>query len=504
MLGLVYTNKAHIIRLMNDLHDLELVIKSQIPVLLIETREEKRLLELFTRLGLKLALPLFEWSITDGMGRIEVDFGKMTGTSEPTEVLRHIKATPKPGIYILLDFHPYLADPLHVRLIKEIAQEHESVPRNIVLVSHGIETPPEISHLTAKFDLRLPDQSTLKNMIREEAVRWQKNNPGRLIQADKDALNKLSSNLSGVTLQEARRLVKTAIADDGAITQSDIPAVMKAKNSLMNRDNIVSFEYETEKFSDVAGLDNLKAWLSTRKKAFASNNNTLDAPKGILLLGIQGGGKSLAAKAVAGLFAVPLLRLDFATLYNKYIGETEKNLRQALQTAEVMSPCVLWIDEIEKGISQGNTDDGVSQRVLGTLLTWMAENKGKVFIVATANDIESLPPELMRKGRIDEIFFVDLPAANVREEIFSIHLRKRNQAPSGFDLQQLANASEGFSGAEIEQAVVSALYTAQSSAKKLDTLTLLGEIEKTQPLSVVMAEKMQYLRNWANERTVPA
>jgi len=489
---------------MNDLHDLELVIKSQIPVLLIETREEKRLLELFVRLGLKHSLPLFEWSITEGLGRTEVDFGKMTGTTEPTEVLRHIRATHKAGIFILLDFHPYLSDPLHVRLIKEIAQDHETVPRSIILVSHNIETPPEISHLTAKFDLRLPDVSTIKNMIREEATLWQKQNPGRLIQANKDALNKLASNLTGVTLQEARRLVKTAIADDGAITQSDIPAVMKAKNSLMNQDNIVSFEYETEKFSDVAGLNNLKEWLKSRQQAFHATNSRIDAPKGILLLGIQGGGKSMAAKAVAGFFSVPLLRLDFATLYNKYIGETEKNLRLALQTAEVMSPCVLWIDEIEKGISQGKSDDGVSQRVLGTLLTWMAENNNKVFIVATANDIESLPPELMRKGRIDEIFFVDLPEHEVRSEIFSIHLRRRNQSPAAFDLEALADASTGFSGAEIEQVIVSALYTAQSTQEKINTGILLAEIEKTQPLSIVMAEKMEYLRNWASDRTVPA
>ncbi len=489
---------------MNDLHDLELVIKSQIPVLLIETREEKRLLELFTRLALRLSLPLFEWSITEGLGRSEVDFGKMTGTTEPTEVLRHIKSTHKPGLFVLLDFHPYLNDPLHVRLIKEIAQTHEDVARNIVLVSHSIETPPEITHLTAKFDLQLPDQATLKHLIREEAANWKKSNPGKSIHADREALGKLASNLAGVTLQEARRLVKTAISDDGAITHSDIPAVMKAKNSLMNQDNIVSFEYETEKFTDIAGLENLKTWVTQRQAAFTQKNTTLDSPKGILLLGVQGSGKSMAAKAVAGFFGIPLLRLDFASLYNKYIGETEKNLRLALQTAEVMSPCIMWIDEIEKGISQGSNDDGVSKRILGTLLTWMAEHKGQVFIVATSNDIESLPPELLRKGRIDEIFFVDLPDHATRKEIFSIHLRRRNQSPSGFNLDALASASEGFSGAEIEQAIVSALYTAQSSQAKINTDILHDEIERTQPLSVVMAEKIDDLRSWADGRTVPA
>ena len=489
---------------MNDLHDLELVIKSHVPVLLVETREEKRVLELFTRLALKLSLPLFEWSVTEGLGRSEVDFGKMTGTTEPTEVLRHIKSTHKAGLFVLLDFHPYLQDPVHVRLIKEIAQSHEDVPRTIILVSHAISTPPEISHFTAKFDLQLPDMSTLKNMIREEGNRWQQSNPGKVIHADREALHKLASNLTGVTLHEARRLVKTAIADDGAITHSDIPAVMKAKNDLMNQDNIVSFEYETGAFTEVAGLENLKSWIKQRKSAFSSKSKKIDTPKGILLLGVQGSGKSLAAKAVAGFFGIPLLRLDFASLYDKYIGETEKNLRQALQTAEVMAPCILWIDEIEKGISQGRNDDGVSKRILGTLLTWMSENKAQTFIVATSNDIQSLPPELMRKGRIDEIFFVDLPELEVRKEIFSIHLRRRNQSPSAFDLDNLAKASHGFSGAEIEQAIVSALYSAQSSQTRISTEILLEEIESTQPLSVVMSEKIDYLRNWASGRTVPA
>lgn len=489
---------------MNDLHDLSLTIQSQVPIILIETREEKRLLELLIRLGLKKQLPLFQWSITEGLGRSEVDFGKITNTSSPTEVLKHIKSTTQAGLYVLLDYHPYLGDPLHVRLIKEIAQDHELAAKHIILVSHSLDTPDEISHLTAKFELRLPDRSMLNSMIREEASLWQKKNPGKRIQADSEALNKLTNNLTGVTLQQARRLIKTAIIDDGAITQSDIPAVMKAKNTLMNQDNIIAFEYETENFSAVAGLDNLKQWLKLRQGAFHQAEASSDSPKGILLLGVQGGGKSLAAKAVAGFFSIPLLRLDFASLYNKYIGETEKNLRQALQTAEVMSPCVLWIDEIEKGLSQGDHDDGVSQRILGTLLTWMAEHQGNVFIVATANDIEKLPPELMRKGRIDEIFFVDLPDRDIRQAIFQIHLQRRKLEPTAFDLDYLSDISDGFSGAEIEQAIVSGLYAAQSSQATLDTTLVANEIEKTQPLSTVMAEKISYLRNWAKDRTVPA
>jgi len=230
----------------------------------------------------------------------------------------------------------------------------------------------------------------------------------------------------------------------------------------------------------------------------------LDPPRGILLLGVQGCGKSLAAKAVAGGFGVPLVRLDLGTMYNKFHGETERNLRESLRNAEALAPCVLWIDEIEKGIATSDTDDGVSRRVLGYLLTWMAERKSQVFLVATANQVSELPPELLRKGRFDEIFFVDLPSAEVRATIFEIHLKKRGQDPAGFDLRALAETATGFSGAEIEQAVVSALYAANARKEPATTALIEGVIAGTRPLSVVMAEKVARLRAWAAERTVPA
>jgi len=488
---------------MNDLHDLAILIKSQIPIVIIETREEKRLLQLLTQLAIKTTQPLFAWSVTDGLGRADYDRGKMTGTIDPQDVLRHIRSTPQTGMYVLLDFHPYLSEPMHVRLLKEIAMRHEETPRNIILVSHALDTPAELTHLSAHFQMSLPDGNMINNMIREEAAYWKKQHPGRSIRADRQALNLISTHLQGLTARQARSIIRNAINDDGAITEADLPAVIAAKNQLMNRDNLISFEYQVARFSEVAGLHNLKKWVEKRKSAFSSHN-TKDFPKGILLLGIQGGGKSLAAKAVAAFFDVALLRLDFAMLYNKFIGESEKNLRTALQTAEMMSPCVLWIDEIEKSLSQGGNDDGVSRRILGTLLTWMAENKGRVFIVATSNDIEQLPPELMRKGRIDEIFFVDLPDEEVRREIFRIHLEKRHFSAADFDLDSLANLSHGFSGAEIEQVVVSATYSDVADKNTISTQTLINEIESTRPLSVIMAEQIDYLREWAKDRTVPA
>lgn len=461
-------------------------------------------MQLFAQLAIHTGKPMFQWTATEGLCRLEADFGSQALTANPIDVLKHIKANSLESLYVLLDFHPYLDDPIHVRLIKEIAQKHEAISRTLVFISHDFKTPPELSHLTTHFELHLPDKAAIHRLIREEARTWQKNNDNKKLQVDKTAVAHLTENLLGTTSTDAKRLIRTAIYDDGAISHNDLPVVMKAKYDLMNRDGVISFEYDTAKFSDIAGLNKLKQWLTQRKKAFHGKGSNMDKPKGIMLLGVQGSGKSLAAKSVAGTFGLPLLRLDFGALYNKFYGETEKNLREALKTADTMSPCVLWVDEIEKSLSSDSSDSGVSQRILGTLLTWMAERKSSVFIVATSNDIERLPPELVRKGRLDEVFFVDLPDLETRKDIFEIHFRQRNLAPSSFDLIQLAESSEGFSGAEIEQSIVASLYASQGLGQKLDTQHLLIELEQTQPLSVVMAEKINQLRAWASNRTVPA
>jgi hypothetical protein len=488
---------------MKELHDLEILLRSHTPLLLIESLEEPRIVQLFTRLALRMGEPAWQWTVTEGLRRLETGLAAVPESQEPPAVLRHIKAVARGGVFLLLDFHPYLDDALNVRLLKEIAQGYEAVPRTLVLVSHALNTPPELRHLTAHFELQLPDRAALLAMINEEAKLWEERH-GRRVRANREAVTRLADDLLGVTTSDARGIIRDAIQRDGAITQNDLPQVMQAKFELLGQGGAINFEHDTARFADVAGLRRLKRWLEQRKPAFAGNARLDDRPKGVLLLGVQGGGKSLAAKAVAGLFEVPLLHLDFSALYNKYIGETEKNLRQALKTAETMAPCVLWLDEIDKGLSPGDSDDGVSRRLLGSLLTWMAEQKQGVFIVATANDIQRLPPELLRKGRLDEIFFVDLPDDAARRSIFSIHLRKRNLAPSGFDLDTLAQNSEGFTGAEIEQAVVSALYAARARDQTPDDRHLLEELERTQPLSVVMAEQVASLRHWARERTVLA
>ncbi len=492
---------------MPDLRDLELIFQSRIPLLVIETSEETRMLSLLERLSGRLKRGLCKWTVTRGLERMEPGYGPQRFNTEPIKVLQHIRSSGADLIYVLLDFHPYLNDPVHVRLVREIAQEFEHSGQTLVFLSPELEVPKEISSLAAKFHLSLPDQNRLLEIIREIGLEWTRAHPGHKVTADKRAIRMLARALSGLTVSDARRLAHKAVFSDGAITPSDVKKVAAAKYDLIDQKGVLAFEYETSSFADVGGLERLKNWLDTRRAVFhgLGREYGLETPKGLLLLGVQGCGKSLAAKAVAGAWHIPLLRLDFGTLYNKYIGETEKNLRDSLQTAETMAPCVLWIDEIEKGLGGDSGEDGgVSRRVLGTLLTWMAEKKRPVFIVATANDVTALPPELLRKGRFDEIFFVDLPDAETRALIFAIQLRRRNLDPADFDGKQLSDLAEGFSGAEIEQAVVSALYAALAKNQPCTQAHVEREIMQTRPLSVLMAEKIQNLRAWARERTVPA
>ncbi len=505
---------------MNDQHDLEMILESHFPIISIETHEEKRALSLLKKVVLPTKRILCTWTVTDGLnctkekdqvlelagddynydGVTSIDFSE----SDPTAALRHIKKKVTNAVIVFLDFHPYLDDAINIRLLKEIALDESITGNTVVMLSHDISIPEEFSRHCAKFELSLPDSKKIERIIYDEAKVWTLKNQKKKVKTDKQSIDLLVRNLQGLTISDARRLIRNAIYNDGAITQADLPAVMKAKYSLLGQEGVLSFEYDTEEFANVGGFNTLVQWIEQRKNTFLNPSSALDAPKGVMLLGVQGCGKSLAAKAVAGAWGVPLLRLDFGALYNKFFGETEKNIRESLKTAQLMAPCVLWMDEIEKGIATGDYDSGTSRRVLASLLTWMAENKESVFIVATANDIQSLPPELIRKGRMDEIFFVDLPDFQTRAKIFSIHLKKRKQAVEGIDFDTLAKKSDGFSGAEIEQAVVAAMYSVNAKSIKLATAQLLREIGETKPLSVVMAEKISQLQAWAKERTVSA
>ncbi len=487
---------------MKDLHDLELILKQQTPIVTIASYEEPRILELVVRLAGKIRHKLYRWSVTDGLVNGAIVNQRLEPKhSDPQELLEHIRRQTEQCLYILCDFHPYFDNPTIIRLLKDIAlYQHGNT--TLLLVSHELTLPKALHRYSANVELSFPDPEEIHSIIVEEARRWQKLT-GASVTTDQTTLNALKQNLQGLTHSDVRHLVRGAIVHDGAITQTDIPQVNKAKFDLMNMKGILHYEYDTAKFSDVGGLDQLKSWLDHRRSALLGTDKSMDIPKGVMLFGVQGGGKSLAAKAIAGIYNLPLLRLDIGALYNKFYGETERNLRDTLSLADNVAPCVLWLDEMEKALAQGD-NEGISQRLLATLLTWMAERKSRVFVVATSNDITRLPPELIRKGRLDEIFFVDLPPAKVRKTIVDIHLKKRELQLPPTDIELIAKACENFTGAEIEQAIVSAVYRAKAIKERFSAQHILQAVAQTAPIAVTRSEDIAALRHWAKGRSMVA
>jgi ATP-dependent 26S proteasome regulatory subunit len=489
-----------------DIQELEGLLAARMPVVAVESHEEAKVLRMFERFATLNGRKLWTWSITNGLKRAN-GADSAFNTRRIEDALRHIEKSPENAIYLFLDAHRFLAEPVVLRQIRDIAAS-ERTQRLLAFCSPRIEVPEEIERITARFRPALPEAGRITELLNEEA-RSYREATGEQVRANREALAVLTQHLGGVTEEDVRRLARLAIRDDGAISAADIARVLKAKHEMLAAGEVLVLETGVPDLAQLGGLASLKRWLEVRRAALLQHglDAPLPPPKGMLLLGVQGAGKSLAAKCVAGAWQLPLFRLDFGSLYNKFHGESERNVREALAVANAMAPCVLWLDEIEKGIAGdggGEADGGVSRRVLGTLLTWMSERTARVFLVATANDISRLPPELLRKGRFDEVFFVDLPKAPAREEILRIHLRRNRQDPAGFDLPRLAAACEGFSGAEIEHAVLAALYDAHARKVALSTEAIEAEVRRTRPLSVIMAEKVQALREWAAGRTVSA
>ncbi|HEU0306423.1 MAG TPA: AAA family ATPase [Lysobacter sp.] len=499
---------------MSELQDLVALIRANTPLIVIETRDEARVVELFRQALMQVWRALFRWSITEGLRRIDFDREDATDVApDASALLASIRDAQQRGIYLLFDLHPYLGYASTQRQLRDLIQRRDCQPHVLVLIGHKVELPPELDALAVRYTPQLPDAGTRLKIVREEAEAYAREHGGRRVEVDGEAVQQIVRNLRGLDPIDVRRIARQLIHDDGALGPGDLPQLARLKFELLNRSGHLHYEFDSARMDDVAGARRLKRWIELRRSVFiggdapvAVGGHPLDPPRGVLLLGVQGCGKSMLAKAVAAGFGVPLVRLDFGTLYDKFHGETEKNLRAALASAEQLEPCVLWIDEIEKGLAadSGNGDGGVSRRVLGYLLTWMAERRSRVFLVATANQIDALPPELLRKGRFDEVFFVDLPDAATREQLFALHLRKRRLDAAAFDLPALATASDGFSGAEIEQAIVSALFAAHAASTPLSDFALRAELRQTRPLSVLMAEQVEALREWARGRTVPA
>jgi SpoVK/Ycf46/Vps4 family AAA+-type ATPase len=488
----------------SEQEELRLLLRSRFPIIVVETAEEPRFAQLIENLANLDELALFTWTVVRGLAGARIG-NAVPQSRELEDALQHIVKSPQNGVYVFYDATPYMENPGVVRLVREIAFNHNRTQQTLLFVGSRVELHPDLQRMSASFRLAPTGPDDIRKMIKEEAELYMFQREVNL-KADRAAYDMMVQHLVGISRDDARRMIRQAIEHEGAITMEDVARVLRLKHESLGKGGTLQMVTEVESLEQVGGQARFKKWLELRRDAFHGKPGTerLDVPRGVLLLGVQGSGKSLAARAVAGSWRVPLLRLDFGALYNKYHGETERNLRAALETAAQMSPCILWLDEIEKGVASGGEDGGVSRRVLGSLLTWMSERRDRVFLIATANDIESLPPELLRKGRFDEIFFVDLPDAATRAEIFRIHLAKRGHAPEGFTLPQLAAAAAGFSGAEIEQAIVAGAYAAHAEGQPLAARHVATELAGTRPLSVVRAEHVAGLRDWAQGRTVPA
>ncbi len=481
--------------------ELNALLDARFPILVCETHEEVRLLATLQETCNLRGMPLFVWSLADGLKR-STETNAIYNTSELTDALKHVDGTPQNGLYVFLDAHPFLNNPLNVRLAREIAFDHHRRDRTVMFISHSLELPPDLARMSARVAMPGVSADRVRTLLKEELDRWQRDRRSSL-HIDREVLPLLVHQLAGLGEEEARRLIRQAINEDGKLDLKDVKGIARFKQT--QQASLLELELTDTTLDDVGGFARLKTWIGQRQAVFQNPALApgLPVPKGILLLGVQGAGKSLVAKAVAGSWKLPLLRLDFGALYNKFIGETEKNLRQALDEAARMTPCLLWMDEIEKGLSAGDSDDGVSQRLLGTLLTWLSEREESVFVVATANDIGKLPPELLRKGRFDEIFFVDLPTPQVRAVILGLHLAKRRLEQGNFGMARLVELTEGFSGAEIEQAIIAAQYAALAENATATQAHLELELQQTRPLSVIRAEDIASLRDWARQRCVP-
>ncbi|HEV2714402.1 MAG TPA: AAA family ATPase, partial [Terriglobales bacterium] len=382
--------------------------------------------------------------------------------------------------------------------------------RTLILTAPSINMPPELESLVEYLDLPLPDLLRLKQIIEETFKRLSKTHTLQL-KLDATGVDVVATNLRGLTEEEAERAISQTLVAHYALCPDTIADVLEAKKELLRHSGMLEFIDASENMGSVGGLDNLKHWLEQRRGAWedAARDFGLDPPRGVIILGVQGCGKSMCARAIAGEWKLPLVKFDTAAVYDKYIGETEKRIQKVFQVAEGLAPCVLWIDELEKvfagsGPDSASVDAGVSSRILAAFLGWMQERKAPVFVAATCNNVTALPPELIRKGRFDELFFVDLPNQSERKQIFAIQLERRKRNPEDFDLDRVAALARGYSGAEIDAAVQTALYAAYSSKQPLSTQALLDALKATIPLSTTRAEEIQALRRWAETRAVAA
>jgi SpoVK/Ycf46/Vps4 family AAA+-type ATPase len=514
------------------LEQLKVLMDSSTPIVILETVEETRAVRLVHAAASPLNLAVFEWTIATGLVRCGGNGGASAQQFTPTtravtnysgdpsaqaiynsrdasQALSNLEAISTEAVFILKDFHRHMADPVVVRKLRDVGQKFSSNRRTVVITAPTIEVPPELASLVEFLELPLPDEQRLRQMVDEVFMRLSQGHDLRRT-LDATGLDAVAENLRGLTEEEADRAISRAIVNRRGLTPETLTDVLDTKKELLRHSGSLEFVDVSDKLIAVGGLDNLKQWLAQRRGSWEDSARKfgIDPARGVIILGVQGCGKSLCARAIAGEWNLPLVKFDSAAIYDKYIGETEKHIQQVFRVAEALAPCVLWIDELEKvfagSADSASVDAGVSSRLLASFLSWMQDRKAPVFVAATCNNVTALPPELIRKGRFDELFFVDLPNQLERKQIFALQLTKHNRDAASFDLDRAAAGAHGFSGAEIEAAVQSALYAAYSKKQELSTQILIDVISQTVPLSITRAEEIDAQRVWAKTRAVPA
>ncbi len=476
--------------------ELDVYLRARFTLILLVTTEEERALQTIKEVCEHTQRPSLTWDIADNFQWLSGSGPALIGR-DPITALELIDKTDNNALYILKDFHEVWTNPQIKRKLRSVVQRLKFSKKSVLITSPSSKFPDELKDEAVVVEFPSPTTVELDEVLR----RLTQQTPG--VKVDLTALGreKLVQAALGLTSSQAQRVFAKAIVRDGQLNDLDIDLVTEEKKQIIRESEALEFYAVKETPDDVGGLGVLKEWLRLRERAFTQEARQygLPAPKGIALIGIPGTGKSLTAKMIGGLWRLPLLRLDVGALFGSLVGESEERTRRALKLAETVAPCVVWIDEVEKALAHGGSDSGTSTRVFGTILTWMQEKTAPCFVVATANDITSLPPELLRKGRFDEIFFLDLPTYGERQEIFSVHLRKRQRLPQDYDLRSMASKSEGYVGAEIEQAIIDAMYVGFNANREFTTADIVSALDKQVPLSVSQRETIETLRNWLRE-----
>ncbi|MFT4009186.1 MAG: AAA family ATPase [Nocardioidaceae bacterium] len=505
--------------------NLALLFRARFPVLYVESFEEPRVLAEITAVAgdanlMRTVRPVYVWSATRGF--VAPDGKAQSGTTDPKQAVDWMLRQEGAGVFVMLDLHAHLgddrrpADPTLIRALRDVASRFQvgNAARVLVVVSPILRIPSEIEKDVTIVDFPLPNEREIRGVL-DGIIASNTSNDRIRIEVDDLGRERLAKAALGLTLNEATNAFARAMVNDGTLTNDDVHVIMEEKKQAVRKAGLLEFVDVNLDLEDVGGLQNLKRWLNKRNNSWLAEaaDYGLPAPKGVLMTGIPGCGKSLTAKAIAAAWELPLLRLDIGKVFAGIVGSSEQNMRSAIRTAEAAAPCILWLDEVEKGFSgiSGEGDSGTSSRVFGSFLTWMQEKTAPVFVIATANKVDRLPPEFLRKGRFDEIFFVDLPTHHERRDIWSLHLTKRLKSSkaagievSDYLLDRLADATEGYAGAELEQAVVAGLFDAFSERRTLSEDDLLRAVHNMVPLSVTQAEEIAVVRGWAANRAVAA